>query len=103
LSKDGATVLAYHPQKDFPYEHSRPLPQPVDDLAQYNDSPLKVGISKAFAEKTTSKQLTTKDLEIMFSEARGFFREQPQERKRKEVAEWKRQKKAKTLRELPDD
>jgi len=103
LSKDGSTFLAYHPQRDFPYEHTRPLPTQTPEEAEYSSSPLKVQIAKAFREKKQTNKLSEKDLEKMFSECRQFFRPQPQERKRKDVAEYERKLKLKTLNELPDD
>ena len=101
LSKDGSTFLAYHPQRDFPYEHSRPLPSKIDD--EDSASPLNVQIVKAFKEKSTSNKLSETDLEKMFSECKQFFRPQPQERKRKDVAEYEKMLKLKKLNELPED
>ena len=103
LSADGTTFLAYHPQRDFPYEHSRPLPPKIDAEAEFQDSPFKVQIAKAFKEKSTSNKLTRKDLEQMFGECKSYFRPQPQERKRRDVAEYYKKLKDKTLNELPED
>jgi len=106
LSKDGTTFLAYHPQRDFPYEHSRPLPakkanESIDD--HDTSSPLKVQIMRGFKEKAASKKLTNRDLEKMFGECQSFFRPQPQERSRAEDVEYRKMLKQKTLNELPDD
>ena len=103
LSKDGTTFLAYHPQRDHPYEHTRPLPTPTEDDADASLSPLKVQIVKAFREKTTSKKLTNQDLGNMFGEPKNWFRPQPQERSRKEFADYKRMLKQKRMNELPED
>ena len=110
LSKDGSAFLAYHPQRDFPYEHSRPLPPPsasiedTDDPSSSSSSPLKIQITKAFQEKKSKQpNLTLKDLGEMFGDRPNYFRAQPQERKRAEVAEYQKMLKRKTLNELPED
>jgi len=110
LSKDGSAFLAYHPQRDFPYEHSRPLPpssasiEDTDDPSSSSSSPLKIQITKAFKEKKSKQpNLTLKDLGEMFGDRPNYFRAQPQERKRAEVAEYQKMLKRKTLNELPED
>jgi len=106
LSKDGSTFLAYHPQRDFPYEHSSPIPNKTaeDNAIEEGDatSPLNVRIMREFKEKADSKKLTEKDLEKMFGECKAFFRPQPQERSRADDAEYRKMMKQKSLNELPE-
>lgn len=105
LSKDGTTFLAYHPQRDFPYEHSRPLPEnPATEEVgdQESASPLKVQIMTGFKDKAESRKLTQSDVAKMFGDYKGVFRKQPQERSRREFSEYQKKMKQKTLNELPE-
>lgn len=43
LTDDGSTIVCWHPEQEFPYEHTKPLPK-VDPKLNEEDSALKLQV-----------------------------------------------------------
>ncbi|CAN7988384.1 unnamed protein product, partial [Ixodes hexagonus] len=43
LTDDGSTIVCWHPEEEFPYEHTKPLPK-IDPVLNEGDSALKLQV-----------------------------------------------------------
>jgi len=65
VSEDNSTIVCWHPEPEFPYEHSKPLPIKRQELEQ-GDSVLKVQYIEDYENRHRPTGPTRLELEEMF-------------------------------------
>ncbi|OQV25941.1 hypothetical protein BV898_00083 [Hypsibius exemplaris] len=84
---EGRTIVCYHPQGDFPYEHSLPVPR-AESLLNGEESLLKAQFRQNWIDESDSKNKEPDIVHLgrIFARDKVHFRPQPQiERKRRNV------------------
>lgn len=72
-TNDGSTIVAWHPKTDFPYEHTRPLPE---EKIEENSSVLKVKLTPQVMEvfnKKTPEQARQELMNITLTTKHRWF------------------------------
>ncbi|XP_041347510.1 39S ribosomal protein L42, mitochondrial-like [Gigantopelta aegis] len=82
LSPDGSTVVCWHPEPDFPYEHTQPLPRNQREMAE-GDSVLKVQYLVEEQIKYRSSGPTDKELSNMFFTTKHRWYPKPEKKYKK--------------------
>ncbi|XP_014678414.1 PREDICTED: 39S ribosomal protein L42, mitochondrial-like [Priapulus caudatus] len=74
LTDDGSTIVCYHPAKEFPYEHTRPLSRNEDEL-RAGESVLNVQHLEEYRRRyeVTRQGPTRTELVSMFNNARHLW------------------------------
>lgn len=73
LTKDGSTLVAWHPKEDFPYEYTKPLPEPK---IEENTSVLKTQMTndlKQIFKKKTPEQARQELMNITYTTKHRWF------------------------------
>ncbi|XP_059048151.1 large ribosomal subunit protein mL42 [Achroia grisella] len=84
ITDDGSTIVALHTEPEFPYEHSRPLPEEVKDesILKLNDINEARRVFKDMTPEMSRKQLSTL---TMTTEHRWFPRARDKKAKNTEM------------------
>ncbi|XP_063405809.1 large ribosomal subunit protein mL42-like [Mytilus trossulus] len=82
LSKDESTVICWHPEPEFPYEFSKPIPRKSEELAE-GDSALKVQYHLEDKLRFRKDGPTDKELANMFFTTKHPWFPRPQKKYRK--------------------
>ncbi|XP_067684755.1 large ribosomal subunit protein mL42-like [Haliotis asinina] len=82
LSPDGSTVLCWHPAVEFPYQHTKPIPRKIEELAE-GESVLKVQYLVSEKLKHREDGPTDKELANIFFTSKHRWYSQPQKKYRK--------------------
>uniref|UniRef100_T1KFJ6 Large ribosomal subunit protein mL42 n=1 Tax=Tetranychus urticae TaxID=32264 RepID=T1KFJ6_TETUR len=74
LTDDGRTIVMYHPEPSFPYEHTKPLPVEEPKLKE-EDSVLRVDLREDVDDIMFGRDLTAEELIRLTNQSRRFWRE----------------------------
>lgn len=80
VSKDGATVICYHPEEKFPYEHTKPLPRKEDEMRE-GESALKIQLLDDYNSRYRPNGPTNQELMKMFYTTRHVWDPKPRKRR----------------------
>ncbi|XP_074645196.1 large ribosomal subunit protein mL42-like [Tubulanus polymorphus] len=80
LSKDGATVVCWHPEEEFPYELTKPLPRSVPEMEE-GDSLLKVQYLEKDKFEGKPMEVVNRELAEMFYTSRHPWDIKPQKKR----------------------
>jgi len=61
VTDDGKTIVCWHPEQQFPYEHSKPMPKMISNFVE-TDSVLKMDLREDTDLTLNKKDLTTEEL-----------------------------------------
>ncbi|KAK6177086.1 hypothetical protein SNE40_015262 [Patella caerulea] len=82
LSPDGSCILFWHPEQNFPYEHTQPIPRKVKELEEA-DTVLKVQLLKEEEIKHRPDGPTDAELSNIFYETKHRWFPRPEKKYRK--------------------
>ncbi|XP_046336661.1 39S ribosomal protein L42, mitochondrial-like [Haliotis rufescens] len=82
MSPDGSTLLCWHPAMEFPYQHTKPIPRKIEELAE-GESVLKVQYLMSEKLKHREDGPTDKELANIFFTSKHRWYPQPQKKYRK--------------------
>ncbi|KAK3734436.1 hypothetical protein RRG08_029111 [Elysia crispata] len=87
LSPDKAMIMCWHPEPEFPYEHSQPLPRDKSQLEE-GDSVLKIQYLVDEKLKNRPEGPTVNELSELFYTNREDFKRRPRHEKKTEQVKY---------------